>query len=56
MVCTMQALATDPSPSGGHAMSTGGSINVDMDSAADKALRIVDKIIYGEKVGRMQCP
>ena len=24
---------------------------VDMDSAADKALRIIDKIIFGEKVG-----
>lgn len=25
--------------------------SIDMDSAADKALKIIDKIIYGEKVG-----
>ena len=31
-------------------MQTAQDFDIDMDSAADKAIRLIDKIIYGEKV------
>ena len=31
-------------------MQTAADFDIDMDSAADKAIRLIDKIIYGEKV------